>query len=138
MTAYEMCISDWSSDVCSSYLSACNCCTSCSLAATRSLIADSSVPVGRNAVSRLDTSAGMPENCDWISPGSNGSWRANSPSDVAKIGRAHVCTPVTNAHPVCRLLLEQTKYMTYACQCLAIIPCIATQHTAYCYNCLIN
>src|SRR3546814_9661864 len=27
-----------------------------------------------------------------------------------KIGRAHVCTPVTNAHLVCRLLLEQTKH----------------------------
>src|SRR3546814_9442039 len=26
-----------------------------------------------------------------------------------QIGRAHVCTPVTNAHLVCRLLLEQTK-----------------------------
>src|SRR3546814_5471455 len=26
-----------------------------------------------------------------------------------KIGRAHVCTPVTNAHLVCRLLLENTK-----------------------------
>src|SRR3546814_8811095 len=24
-----------------------------------------------------------------------------------KIGRAHVCTPVTNAHSVCRLLLEK-------------------------------
>src|SRR3546814_2540840 len=30
-----------------------------------------------------------------------------------KIGRAHVCTPVTNAHLVCRLLLEKktTIYM---------------------------
>src|SRR3546814_880676 len=27
-----------------------------------------------------------------------------------KIGRAHVCTPVTNAHLVCRLLLEQKKH----------------------------
>src|SRR3546814_6981501 len=27
----------------------------------------------------------------------------------AEIGRAHVCTPVTNAHLVCRLLLEKTK-----------------------------
>src|SRR3546814_7497956 len=28
-----------------------------------------------------------------------------------EIGRAHVCTPVTNAHLVCRLLLEKkTKY----------------------------
>src|SRR3546814_10436666 len=24
---------------------------------------------------------------------------------LKEIGRAHVCTPVTNAHPVCRLLL---------------------------------
>src|SRR3546814_7146028 len=26
-----------------------------------------------------------------------------------QIGRAHVCTPVTNAHHVCRLLLEKKK-----------------------------
>src|SRR3546814_5227704 len=30
-----------------------------------------------------------------------------SVSDGKKIGRAHVCTPVTNAHLVCRLLLEK-------------------------------
>src|SRR3546814_7004169 len=29
--------------------------------------------------------------------------------DRRKIGRAHVCTPVTNAHLVCRLLLEKKK-----------------------------
>src|SRR3546814_3039991 len=28
-------------------------------------------------------------------------------NEVIKIGRAHVCTPVTNAHLVCRLLLEK-------------------------------
>src|SRR3546814_3635553 len=28
-------------------------------------------------------------------------------TDHAEIGRAHVCTPVTNAHIVCRLLLEK-------------------------------
>src|SRR3546814_2451489 len=28
---------------------------------------------------------------------------------LAEIGRAHVCTPVTNAHLVCRLLLEKKK-----------------------------
>src|SRR3546814_2340557 len=28
---------------------------------------------------------------------------------ILKIGRAHVCTPVTNAHLVCRLLLEKKK-----------------------------
>src|SRR3546814_10460612 len=27
----------------------------------------------------------------------------------SEIGRAHVCTPVTNAHLVCRLLLEKNK-----------------------------
>src|SRR3546814_6770483 len=28
---------------------------------------------------------------------------------AAQIGRAHVCTPVTNAHLVCRLLLEKNN-----------------------------
>src|SRR3546814_10219235 len=28
---------------------------------------------------------------------------------MPEIGRAHVCTPVTNAHLVCRLLLEKKK-----------------------------
>src|SRR3546814_9904910 len=32
--------------------------------------------------------------------------RINGP----QIGRAHVCTPVTNAHVVCRLLLEKKKH----------------------------
>src|SRR3546814_9828596 len=30
-----------------------------------------------------------------------------------QIGRAHVCTPVTNAHLVCRLLLEIKKYQQH-------------------------
>src|SRR3546814_8121459 len=30
-----------------------------------------------------------------------------------KIGRAHVCTPVTNAHLVCRLLLEKKNIKKY-------------------------
>src|SRR3546814_8222302 len=29
---------------------------------------------------------------------------------LTEIGRAHVCTPVTNAHLVCRLLLEKKKH----------------------------
>src|SRR3546814_10111891 len=32
---------------------------------------------------------------------------------LMEIGRAHVCTPVTNAHLVCRLLLEKKKYKTH-------------------------
>src|SRR3546814_3772823 len=31
-------------------------------------------------------------------------------SSAAEIGRAHVCTPVPNAHLVCRLLLEKKKH----------------------------
>src|SRR3546814_9715913 len=32
---------------------------------------------------------------------------ATQPAGTRKIGRAHVCTPVTNAHLVCRLMLEK-------------------------------
>src|SRR3546814_5381624 len=34
------------------------------------------------------------------------------PHPGEEIGRAHVCTPVTNAHLVCRLLLEKTQHTT--------------------------
>src|SRR3546814_5323711 len=34
------------------------------------------------------------------------------PGYIAEIGRAHVSTPVTNAHLVCRLLLEKKKQNT--------------------------
>src|SRR3546814_10132881 len=33
--------------------------------------------------------------------------------DEAEIGRAHVCTPVTNAPLVCRILLEKKTTMNY-------------------------
>src|SRR3546814_3384672 len=35
-------------------------------------------------------------------------WQA-APADSREIGRAHVSAPVTNAHLVCRLLLEKKK-----------------------------
>src|SRR3546814_4845548 len=35
------------------------------------------------------------------------------PLTRTQIGRAHVFTPVTNAHLVCRLLLEQTNIKTH-------------------------
>src|SRR3546814_10785197 len=34
-----------------------------------------------------------------------------------KIGRAHVCTPVPNAHLVCRLLLKTKKHITTCNNC---------------------
>src|SRR3546814_6493487 len=43
------------------------------------------------------------------------------PSTMMKIGRAHVCTPVTNAHIVCRLLLEKKTSMTIKKQTHLII-----------------
>src|SRR3546814_3477980 len=36
-----------------------------------------------------------------------------SHAPTSKIGRAHVCTPVTNAHLVCRLLLDKKKNTTH-------------------------
>src|SRR3546814_7143766 len=36
-------------------------------------------------------------------------WPDPAPRSRVQIGRAHVCTPVTNAHLVCRLLLEQNS-----------------------------
>src|SRR3546814_4569085 len=38
--------------------------------------------------------------------------RSTSSAACAQIGRAHVCTPVTNAHLVCRLLLEKQTHNT--------------------------
>src|SRR3546814_8335244 len=35
---------------------------------------------------------------------------------IAEIGSAHVCTPVTNAPLVCRLLLEKKKLKTHIAQ----------------------
>src|SRR3546814_10530991 len=38
-------------------------------------------------------------------------WLCEPPRDLRRqIGRAQVCTPVTNAHLVCRLLLEKKQY----------------------------
>src|SRR3546814_8921412 len=36
-------------------------------------------------------------------------WKLVKHHEQLEIGRAHVCTPVTNAHLVCRLLLEKNK-----------------------------
>src|SRR3546814_6967791 len=41
--------------------------------------------------------------------GSNVTKGLGAGANPEEIGRAHVCTPVTNAHLVCRLLLEKKK-----------------------------
>src|SRR3546814_2613435 len=51
-----------------------------------------------------------------------------------EIGRAHVCTPVTNAHLVCRLLLEKKKKETYKYSARTyMIKPTATQLLQLCY-----
>src|SRR3546814_6718050 len=48
---------------------------------------------------------GLMDECEVILPDRTGRVRR-------QIGRAHVLTPVTNAHLVCRLLLEKKKHNT--------------------------
>src|SRR3546814_5241290 len=50
----------------------------------------------RFVLAKHETAAGFMAEGVWQCTGAPG-----------KIGRAHVCTPVTNAHLVCRLLLEK-------------------------------
>src|SRR3546814_6725011 len=129
-------ISDWSSDVCSSDLR--NNGTRHETAFTVSIEAREGVTTGISAGDRARTiavaiDAGRGKD-DIVTPGHvfplvardggvlvrTGHTEAAvdvarlaglNPSGVIceKIGRAHVCTPVTNAHLVCRLLLEKNK-----------------------------
>src|SRR3546814_6531679 len=50
-----------------------------------------------------------PDDCGKIESRSCDTGFAHFAVDVEEIGRAHVCTPVTNAQLVCRLLLEKKK-----------------------------
>src|SRR3546814_3542729 len=65
-------------------------------------------PAGRNLASSLNIAAFNLGNAlgAWV----GGVTIEHGPGLAAlQIGRAHVCTPVTNAHLVCRLLTEKTK-----------------------------
>src|SRR3546814_8462261 len=119
-TAYDMRISDWSSDVCSSDLRDAGAVARCHRPAQRD----------RRRPGRLGPSPKMGTGADrqalaaarlisWLAY-SDGSSRRRSQHQECQmvlrqegreeeIGRAHVCTPVTNAHLVCRLLLEKKK-----------------------------
>src|SRR3546814_3965881 len=65
-----------------------------------------------------DLSLAADEDPAWRQLLQEGSWqgtirrrnpRGENVEASVQIGRAHVCTPVTNAHLVCRLLLEKKK-----------------------------
>src|SRR3546814_10918797 len=98
-------ISDWSSDVCSSDLQL-------RQRAEKDLVSVFILPPStRDLEKRLHTRAQdsaevvarrMAKAADEISHWAEYDY-------IVKIGRAHVLTPVTNAHLVCRLLLEKKK-----------------------------
>src|SRR3546814_8608462 len=95
-------ISDWSSDVCSSDL---NRTWVLQLLWPLSYIPPWSIaryPVGYCGRRR-------PEACQQLMVPASSIVFAGSKDSCVEIGRAHVCTPVTNAHLVCRLLLAQEK-----------------------------
>src|SRR3546814_3191092 len=65
---------------------------------------------GRPAVSCLDLTIERGEFLTLLGPSGSGKTTTLmmlAGFEAPKIGRAHVCTPVTNAHLVCRLLLEK-------------------------------
>src|SRR3546814_10423999 len=82
------------------------------LPAESHLIAEFEVsrPTIREAVRILES-----EGLVTVARGARGGARVSSPNyemvarAAGKIGRAHVCTPVTNAHLVCRPLLDKNK-----------------------------
>src|SRR3546814_9497385 len=96
-------ISDWSSDVCSSDLGPVR-------AAGLALPVDdrgaAAVPVLQGHRQRPLGGFQRPVGLQRVG---HGQAVGGVPVVAAKIGRAHVCTPVTNAQIVCRLLLEKNK-----------------------------
>src|SRR3546814_1047206 len=117
-TAYEMRISDWSSDVCSSDLVDgvhhvdqradldVDAGLLCHLAprGRRDALAQTLPATGQRplALARRLAATDQQDAVALEDDDADADERA-----VGKIGRAHVCTPVTNAHLVCRLLPEK-------------------------------
>src|SRR3546814_8817663 len=89
-------ISDWSSDVCSSDLDQLAVGSSVSFAASAAGGTVKNFKKWRDADPDFssDWEEALEEGTDFL-------------ADAAKIGRAHVCTPVTKAQLVCRLMLEK-------------------------------
>src|SRR3546814_9730014 len=117
-------ISDWSSDVCSSDLVKDDVFTSIHIEEFEVTARDTrlgpeditrDIPnVGEEALRNLDE-AGIVSIGAEVGPGDILAGKI-----TPKIGRAHVCTPVTNAHIVCSLLLEQQNYYYIICNHICI------------------
>src|SRR3546814_6651689 len=104
-------ISDWSSDVCSSDLGA--------LQVLARIVGVAAEPVSVGVDHALGRVEQALASRIVASPAQQGTHRVlGLPAadavalfvSVGQIGRAHVCTPVPNAHPVCRLLLAKKNY----------------------------
>src|SRR3546814_5545597 len=103
-------ISDWSSDVCSSDLNM--------PVPTRnggtvplSVVAEIGFGAGPTQINRTNQVRQLTIGAD-LAPGlvtGQAMEKVEALPALKKIGRAHVWTPVTNAHLVCRLLLEKKK-----------------------------
>src|SRR3546814_7504366 len=113
-------ISDWSSDVCSSDLRQNSIVTRLQSAhnrlRVRELYAGEKVQDAFARFDLLERRVDLAEGrADAMSLGTQRRTLEEEIADlesndkVEEIGRAHVCTPVTNAHLVCRLLLEKKK-----------------------------
>src|SRR3546814_5301535 len=111
-------ISDWSSDVCSSDLKGLvasgqrlggSCGVACEVPWRKVVTPHGPRVEHRRSTGRtaMATRLGAPRSA--AAPDQSDMAEAATRADLAKIGRAHVCTPVTNAHLVCRLLLEKKK-----------------------------
>src|SRR3546814_1739589 len=96
-------ISDWSSDVCSSDLD-------CKIGSTTLWFPPALDPTGSPSSRRCATKDGRvrcSSSRSHVRTVEIEASLAMSGRLCSKIGRAHVCIPVTNAHLVCRLLLEK-------------------------------
>src|SRR3546814_6026208 len=114
-------ISDWSSDVCSSDLQARQAGELLKQQGFEFDLAYSSVLkrairtlwIALDAMDSMHTPTGLSwrlnERHYGALQGLNKAETAEKYGDEQEIGRAHVWTPVTNAHLVCRLLLEKQK-----------------------------
>src|SRR3546814_3597234 len=120
-------ISDWSSDVCSSDLNAGHYTGrgQNDFAAFRDRdffdrrdfddghMLSSMIALGNSQLRRCRPYAALRFGIEFAACSSCSSPRGTMSTGAAgaspEIGRAHVCTPVTNAHLVCRLLLEKKK-----------------------------
>src|SRR3546814_7265170 len=102
-------ISDWSSDVCSSDLAVrYNTFTDCTKRASSALESSSGPQPMSTTSSQICAPSTRPM------PTTDSALNAWLHATVRiQIGRAHVCTPVTNAHHVCRLLLEKKTHIPH-------------------------